>query len=311
MNSSTYWDNQYRNLMNNQPQKASSYYNQSFVDKINDAQKNIDNLVKEKDKSWSSVNQRQDDYDSFYGGMKKYGDVYKESENEFGVKNAQDNYEKSKKALALAESTLNALPSTINASSNRVLSQSQRESAYNTLADRAVRQRDAMQNRSSAYEDVWKNARQNQSAYAQAEMSSQWSKLGDYNNAFKIATDKYMDAEKRLMDSKLEKSTWQSEYRSWQYRQYGNAQSVWLGKMTTALNRYMQALNTEMTLKETEADKSIAYSNAQIAQRNQEYKSNLAESLVNNYQNRQQARNSASVANAGGFFGRLAYLSSR
>ena len=45
MNDSAYWDSRYKYLMENQPPAASSFYNQSFVDRINEAQKNIDNLV--------------------------------------------------------------------------------------------------------------------------------------------------------------------------------------------------------------------------------------------------------------------------
>lgn len=184
MSSSAYWDSQYRYYMNNQPPKAESYYNQSFVDKINEAQRNIDNLVKEKDKSWAASNQAQDDYKAFHGTMSSYNEVYTQSKSEFGIEEHRENYEKSKKALALAESTLSALPSSINSSSNRVLTQSQREQRYNALADKQVAYRDNLLARSSAYEDVWKQARQNQADYAKAEMASQWGKLGDYNNAW-------------------------------------------------------------------------------------------------------------------------------
>lgn len=252
MSSSAYWNSQYQYYMNNQPPKAESYYNQSFVDKINEAQKNIDNLVSERDKSWSATGQKQDEYNAFYGNMSSYGDVYSNAENEFGVKEAQGTYEESKKALALAESTLDALPSSINASSNRVLTQAQREARYNALSDKYMSYRDNLLARSSAYEDVWKKARANQAAYAQAEMASQWGKLGDYNNAFNIAIDQYMNAEKKLTEGKIEKSNWESQYRSWQHQQYQNAQQVWLNNMNAALTRYIQALNTEMVVRQSQ-----------------------------------------------------------
>ena len=47
MKNSAYWNSQYNYYMTHQPPKAESYYNQSFVDKMNEAQKNIDNLVAE------------------------------------------------------------------------------------------------------------------------------------------------------------------------------------------------------------------------------------------------------------------------
>ena len=256
MSSSAYWNSQYRYYMDNQPPKAESYYNQSFVDKINEAQRNIDNLVKEKDKSWAASNQAQDDYKAFHGTMSSYNEVYTQSKSEFGIEEHRENYEKSKKALALAESTLSALPSSINSSSNRVLTQSQREQRYNALADKQVAYRDNLLARSSAYEDVWKQARQNQSDYAKAEMASQWGKLGDYNNAWIKSLDEYYDAEKRLTEGRIEKMNWESDYRNWQYNQWDNAHAVWFNNMSAALDRYVEALNTELAMREAAITRS-------------------------------------------------------
>lgn len=273
MSSSAYWDSQYRYYMNNQPPKAESYYNQSFVDKINEAQRNIDNLVKEKDKSWAASNQAQDDYKAFHGSMSSYNEVYTQSKSEFGIEEHRENYEKSKKALALAESTLSALPSSINSSSNRVLTQSQREQRYNALADKQVAYRDNLLARSSAYEDVWKQARQNQADYAKAEMASQWGKLGDYNNAWLNSLNEYYDAEKRLTEGQTELRRWQSDYRDWQYKQWDNANTVWFNNMSAALDRYVEALNTELAMREAAVTRNRADTNARLA--------NLKDSMAN------------------------------
>ena len=151
MSDSAYWRSQYDYYSSHQPPKAESFYNQSFVDKMNEAQANIDNLVAEKDKSWAAYNQSRDDYNAFSGTISSYGEVYNQSKSEFGIEEHRDNYEKSKKALAMAESTLEALPSSINASSNRVLSQSQREARYNTLADKAMSYRDFWRTAAASY----------------------------------------------------------------------------------------------------------------------------------------------------------------
>lgn len=260
--SSAYWNSQYNYYLTNRPPAPESYYNKSFVDKINEAQKNIDNLVAEKDKSWAATGQKQDAYNAFEGTMSSYGDIYNNAENEFGVKHAEGTYEESKKALALAESTLSALPSSINSSSNRVLTQSQREARYNALSNRQVSYRDNLMARSSAYEEVWKNARENQAIYAKAEMASQYSKLGDYNNAFVTAMNEYDDASKRLTQAKLDKKDWENHYRIWQYQQYQNANTVWRANLNAALNRYLQALNTENTIREANARMARANASA-------------------------------------------------
>ena len=266
MSSSAYWNSQYNYYLNNRPPAAESYYNQSFVDRINEAQKNIDNLVAEKDKSWAATGQKQDEYNAFEGTMSSYGDVYNNAENEFGVGEKEGTYEESKKALALAESTLEALPSSINSSSNRVLTQSQREARYNALADKKMSYRDNLMARSSAYEEVWKEARQRQADYAKAEIAGQYSKLADYNNAFTEAMNEFNRAETRLTEAKVTKMDWENQYRSWQHQQYQYANQVWMANLNTALSRYLEALNTEASIRQANAQ--IASANASLSNTN-------------------------------------------
>lgn len=265
MSSSSYWDSQYKNLMANRPPSSDSYYNQSFVDRMNESQRDIDNLVSEKDKSWSAMNQKKDEYDAFSGSMREYNDIYNESKSKFGVEEGQETYEKSKKALALAQSTLDALPSTINASSNRVLTQSQREARYNALADRATRQIGIMTQQNSMYEKAWKNARENQATYAKAEMASQYAKLGDFNNAWVSAMNEYDNAVRRIENAKVNLNLIRNDYRMWQTRQWSQANTIWYNKLNNALSRYAQALNTEHTLYRLEREKKMADSDAEIA----------------------------------------------
>lgn len=265
MSSSSYWDSQYKNLMANRPPSSDSYYNQSFVDRMNEAQRDIDNLVSEKDKSWSAMNQKKDEYDAFSGSMREYNDIYNESKSKFGVEEGQETYEKSKKALALAQSTLDALPSTINASSNRVLTQSQREARYNALADRAARQIGIMTQQNSMYEQAWKNARENQATYAKAEMASQYAKLGNFNNAWISAMNEYDNAVRRIENAKVNLNLIRNDYRMWQTRQWSQANTIWYNQLNNALSRYVQALNTEHTLYRLEREKKMADSDAEIA----------------------------------------------
>lgn len=251
---SAYWNSQYNYYMANKPPAPESYYNQSFVDKINKARKDIDSLVAEKNKSWSAIGQKEDDYKAFYGSMSQYGEVYKNSKAEFGIEEAQDTYEQSKKALALAESTLSALPSTINGASNRVLTQSQREQRYNILADRHMAYTNNLMAKTSAYEEVWKEARQQQAEYAKAQISQQWKKLDDFTNAWRTAGQEYMNAGEKELQARELKREYESDYRNWQHQQYQNAQTIWFNNMSAALDRYIQALNTEMVMRQTQRE---------------------------------------------------------
>lgn len=255
MSSSAYWNDRYNYLISNQPPKSDSYYNQSFVDRINKAQQDIDNLVPEKDKAWSAAAQKQDDYNTFYGTVSNYSEIYNQAQSEFGVTEHQENYEKSKKALALAESTLSTLPSSINARSNRVLTQAQREQRYNILADRQMNYNTNLAAKTSAYEQVWKQARENQATYAKAEMASQWSKLSDYNNAWVMSMEEYLNAENRITKAQQDLLSTKEEYRNWQHQQYQNANTVWLKQLDTALDRYHESLQTEMLQRQYEEQK--------------------------------------------------------
>lgn len=231
--------------MNNKPPKAESYYNQSFVDRMNSAQANIDNLVSVQNKSYGSMNSKKDEYDAFSGSMKSYGDVYESAENEFGVANAKESYEQNKKALALAESTLSALPSSINNSSNRVLTQQQREDRYNTLSNRVMGNVNILNKTTSMYEQTWKNAREAQADYAKTEIAGQWSKLDSFNNAWLKAMEEYTTASKNVLTAKTELNSIRNQYRAWQQRQYSQAYEVWQNNLNTANARYQEALKSE------------------------------------------------------------------
>ena len=259
---SAYWNSQYNYYMNNRPPKAESYYNKDFVDKMNDARSNIDNLVTERDKAWSATQQAQDDYNAFSGTISSYQEVYTQSKSEFGVEEHHQAYEQSKKALALAESTLAALPSSINAASNRVLTQSQREARYNALADKQNAYKSNLMAQTSAYEEVWKKARENQAAYAQAEIAGQYKKLSDYNNAWITSMNQYIDAQNKLTQGQIELSNWEDSYRTWQHQQYQNANTIWYNNMSNALDRYIEALNTELVIKRAEIEGRRAETNA-------------------------------------------------
>lgn len=277
---SAYWNSQYNYYMNNQPPKAESYYNKDFVDKMNEARSNIDNLVTERDKAWSATQQAQDDYNAFNGTISSYQEVYTQSKSEFGVEEHHQSYEQSKKALALAESTLAALPSSINAASNRVLTQSQREARYNALADKQNAYESNLMTQTSAYEEVWKKARENQAAYAQAEIAGQYKKLSDYNNAWITSMNQYIDAQNKLTQGQIELSNWEDSYRTWQQQQYQNANTIWFNNMSNALDRYIEALNTELVEKQAEIEGRRAQTNALVYLS----KNSMADTLVKYHQ---------------------------
>lgn len=246
MNDASYWKSQVDKLNANMPKSHENYYNQGFVDKMKQAQSNIDGLVAEKDKSWAATQQAQDDYETFRGSMTSYNDAYKNAQAEFGVENAMANYDKSKKALAMAEMTLNALPSQINAGSNRVLTQSQREQQYNVLSNQFNKVQTYQQKQNKTYEEAWKNARESASAYAQSVVSGEQSKLNDFNNAWLGALDEYNANEHKILNAQLNKELWTAKYHKWQAQQSNQDMAVWITNMSNALKRLDAAVSKGM-----------------------------------------------------------------
>lgn len=246
MNGASYWKSQVDKLNANMPKSHENYYNQGFVDKMKQAQSNIDGLVAEKNKSWAATQQAQDDYETFKGSMTSYRDAYKNAQAEFGVENAMANYEKSKKALAMTEMTLNALPSQINAGSNRVLTQSQREQQYNVLSNQFNKIQTYQQKQNKTYEEAWKNAREGASAYAQSVVSGEQSKLNDFNNAWLGALDEYNANEHKILNAQLNKEMWTAKYHKWQAQQSNQAMAVWIQNMSNALKRLDAAVSKGM-----------------------------------------------------------------
>ena len=234
----------FNSLLNSAPSHK-DYYNQSFVDRIAEAQQNIDNLVAEKDKAYSAANQAKDEYDSFTGNMRSYADVRGEAENEFGVKQAQDDYEKTKSALAMTESVLEALPSSISARSGRVLTQEQRNLAYNAQADIVNRTQSNLSAAANTYEQAWKNARENQAAKAQAEMTVQRQKQQTLNSVWTGALDNFNQLQQNVSKSQLELLQERNAYRRWQDQQWQKEYNVWATQLQAARVRLAQARENE------------------------------------------------------------------
>ena len=235
---------QYDAIANSAPHPG-NFYNQSFVDRIAAAQRNIDNLVAEKDKAYSAANQAKGDYDTFTGNMRSYADVRAEAEDEFGVKQAQDDYEKTKSALAMTESVLEALPSSISAHSGRVLTQEQRNLAYGRQADIVNRTQSGLSSAASTYEQAWKNARENQAAKAQAEMEVQRQNQQTLNAVWAGELNNFNQLQQNVSKSKMELLQEREAYQRWQNQQWQNEFAIWNAQLAAATQRVIEAIKSD------------------------------------------------------------------
>lgn len=263
---------------------ADNYYNQSFIDRMNDAQTNIDNLVSAENQANAKAEASKDAYDTFKGEMRHYADIDEEQENEFGVQTAFSQYEKSKDAIAATQAMINALPSTINANSNRVLTQSQRDAAFQRQYSRTYERRlTGATKEVSQYEGTWKQARENATKASVQIMASEQNKLSDFNKAWAAAMDNWYQAQENTIAAKYQKMDIESQYREWQRKQAANERQMALKEMSLALDAYIAAIKNESSMRQSDITARMNY-------RQEKMDSALA-SISSAYINRYQMQN--------------------
>lgn len=298
--------NEYMNL-SRVHYSADDFYNQSFVDRINKAQRDIDNLVSERDSVSSKRQQAQDAYDTFSGNMRNYSSMLDETEDKFGVTTAMENYEKSKYAISAVEQSLDALPSSINRNSNVVMSQQRRELAYNTAADKWGKTMDTRKQIADVNKEVWDRARENANIQAERMYGEQLDTQKSLSLQWYDQSTAYQSAVERIQSAESLKWNIQSDYRSWQWGQAEIQNAYARARAEDAFNRYMVQLKYEQTARMEQHMRNMA----EIEARSRANKERLAQSLVDYHFKQQQAKQTADVVNAGGLLGRLAYFASR
>ena len=209
------------------PAAAESFFNQSFIDRINEAQAQIDGRYNEMNAAEIQKQESQDAYDTFKGEMRHYSDLSKEAENKFGVATAKNDYEESKRAIETTEQMLNALPSTINASSERVMTQSRFELSYNAQAAKYQARLNDQNTITDVNKKVWDEARKNADALAAAGLAQQEFMANSLATDWNTTLNEFTKATRRWQDAREEKLKTEEEYRNWQYSQAQEQYKRW------------------------------------------------------------------------------------
>lgn len=301
------WSN-YMELQRQANVSPDSFYNKSFVDRMNDAQKNIDLMVEEKNQADSKRMQAQDAYDTFDGQMRNYSSMQDEAENKFGVTTAMENYEKSKYAVAAMEQTLSALPSTINRTSNVVMSQERRELAYNTQANKWEQSMRTKQAITDVNKEVWDNARKMSNEFAQQLYGEQESTREALSLQWSNATSEYQKSIDRWQDARLLLTELKSDYRSWQWQQANIANAYARAKAQDAFNDYLRQFDRELqdrlesyAMNQAASDKRMKEIREQASQRR-------ADNFIKYEQRQSEANFAKNLSDNYGILGRYAYL---
>lgn len=295
--------NEYMNL-SRVHYSADDFYDQSFVNRIGEAQKNIDELVNKRNAVDDKRLQAEDSYNTFFGNMRDYSSLNDEAEDKFGVKTSMENYEKSKYSIAAVEQSLSALPSTINRNSNVVLTQSQRELAYNTAADKWTQKMNTEKQVASQYEQAWKNARENANAYAEKLYGQQKSDLESLSLAWAGQSELWKKTSDQINEAEAFKWQIKSDYRDWQWNQANIKNAYARAQAEDAFNRYMIQWKYEQVAKQEAFDRRMA----ELELQRQQSKERLAQKLVDNHFKYQEQKKIAEAYDSAGVLGRLMYV---
>ena len=277
--------NEYMNL-SRVHYSADDFYDQSFVNRIGEAQRNIDELVNKRNDVDSKRLQAEDSYNTFFGNMRDYSSLDDEGENKFGVKSAMENYEKSKYSIAAVEQSLSALPSTINRYSGVVLSQSQRELAYNTAADKWTQKMNTEKQAASQYEQAWKNARENANAYAEKLYGQQKADLESLSLAWAGQSALWQKTSEQINEAEAFKWQVKSDYRDWQWNQANIKNAYARAQAEDAFNRYIIQQRYESIALQEKFDKIMGEAQMAI----QKSKERTAQALVDYHFKTQEAK---------------------
>ena len=248
-----YFDSRISELEAYKPPLAESFYNQSFIDRMNEAQERIDGRQQEMDAAEIQKQESQDAYNTFKGEMRHYSELSKEAENKFGVATAKNDYEESKRAIESIEQTLDALPSTINASSERVMTQNRFELSYNAQAAKWQTRMNTQQNITDVNKKVWENARREADALAATGLAEQEAKAQYLATMWNADVNLFAQYKQRWQDAREEKLKIEEQYRNWQYDRAQEEYMRW--------SKELAHLRAAKALEEAKAETAGAWNN--------------------------------------------------
>jgi hypothetical protein len=104
-------------------------YTHNFGQRIGDQNAKVESQYGQYATDQAAAQSQRDAYQQAFANQTGYGDLLNTAEGKYGVDDRRGGYEQSMRAIAATNQAMNALPSTINANSERVLTQAQRNAA--------------------------------------------------------------------------------------------------------------------------------------------------------------------------------------
>lgn len=210
------YSHDFQNQINNYTGKANEQYNQYNSDR-------------------STARNYENAYNEAFNNRTGYGDMLTSAEDYYGVNDAKNVYQDSLRAVAATNQAMSALPSTVNANSNVVLNQAQRQAALGNQMNKYQNTLSSWQQQNATDQAALNIALQQAAQRAAGDYQSQkdalTAQMNQYQNAYNIAAQTYQQAlgqENLLRDvyAKMYQDEYQHMQNDYQYW-YGNLQDKW------------------------------------------------------------------------------------
>ena len=183
----------------------------------------------------ASAAQREAAYDEAFKNQTAYNDLMAQAEGRYGVENAKNTYQDSLRAIAATNQAMSALPSAVNANSNVVLNQSQRNAALGNQMGKYQNTLSSWQQQNAVDQSALNMAMQQAGQLAQGNYAQQQqniaNSMGMYQTALQNAAQTYNQAlEEQNILRNIYAQMYEDEYRHQQQDYnywYANLQDKW------------------------------------------------------------------------------------
>lgn len=230
----------------------------NFIDRINEQKTAIGDQQNKYNAQYNKVGQAQNAYDQAYGGQQSYGDLYRQAKGEEGVDNAKSQYEKSLNSVNATISTMNTLPSSVNANSNVVLNSNQRNAALGNQMARYQNTLDYQTRQNAGDLSRYQNALGAAQNLAKTNMGQEQAKVAQSMTNLQTQMDM---ANKRYSQVANEKNLMHQIYGQMyddEYHHMQNEIQAWAKNLDAETARYAQDQETARNNARLAADKAKA-----------------------------------------------------
>lgn len=188
-------------------------YTHNFGQRIGDQNAKVESQYGQYATDQAAAQSQRDAYQQAFANQTGYGDLLNTAEGKYGVNDRRSGYEQSMRAIAATNQAMNALPSNINANSERVLTQAQRNAALGNQMNKYQNTLSSWQQQNATDAAMYQAAMNEARNLASQNMAQEQYKLGmqqsDWQTLLNQASQTYNQA---LNEQNIRNAIYQQMY---------------------------------------------------------------------------------------------------